>query len=91
MNKLEYSSAKYLYAFHRIFFYYTSPVALQPKAPVNQETFRLRSPTCWSCPSCPIRSGHQTTSLPVADNWIDEDGAAMLTLFTCHGNIRPTV
>ena len=24
-------------------------------------------------PSCPIRSDRQTTSPPVADNWIDED------------------
>ena len=30
---------------------------------------------------CPIRSDSQTTGLPVADNWIDEDGLVRLILY----------
>ena len=29
---------------------------------------------------CPIRSDRQTTSLPVADNWIDEDAPTCTTM-----------
>ena len=62
-----------------------------PRLDVFYDNNRFHNGRAWLWASCPIKSDRQSTSLSVADNWIDEDGLweAVAVCYQCVDGVLP--